>query len=174
MTARLLHYAKEPVELDATVNYDPRGRVGKPNGLWVSVEGEDDWKSWCEDEEFRLGNLASVHEVTLTESARIARITNTEELRAFHEKWAEPTEWSRVIDGTNVIRPEVAGRDTHYWEPDWLKVSLEYDGIIIAPYIWCMRLDGPFWYYGWDCASGCIWNLEAVASFTLVEEGAEV
>lgn len=35
-----------------------------------------------------------------------------------------------------------------------------YDG---APYQWECRLDrDTFWYYSWDCASACIWNLQAV------------
>jgi len=38
-------------------------------------------------------------------------------------------------------------------------VSKEYDGIEIAPYQWDARLS-LIWYYGWDVASGCIWNLD--------------
>jgi len=48
---------------------------------------------------------------------------------------------------------------------NWPAVAEKYDGIIIAPYIWQRRLsDNPdhFWYYGWDCASGCIWNTEVI------------
>ncbi|QBI98814.1 hypothetical protein SEA_BOBBY_184 [Mycobacterium phage Bobby] len=46
---------------------------------------------------------------------------------------------------------------------DWGKVAADYGGIIIAPYQWSRRMD-PHWYYTWDCASGCIWNLEAIES----------
>lgn len=43
-------------------------------------------------------------------------------------------------------------------------IGARYDGIVITPYVWSMRLDrSAFWYYGWDCASGCIWNASAVA-----------
>lgn len=46
---------------------------------------------------------------------------------------------------------------------DWVKVKPLYDGIIITPYQWRCRLDPDiFWYYSWDCASGCIWNLETI------------
>ena len=47
--------------------------------------------------------------------------------------------------------------------PNWDDVVRQYDGLIIAPYQWAKRCDYS-WYYGWDCASGVIWNLRAVAS----------
>ncbi len=47
---------------------------------------------------------------------------------------------------------------------DWTRIASEYQGIIIAPYVWECRLnDSCNWYYGWDCASGCIWDAAAVA-----------
>jgi hypothetical protein len=46
---------------------------------------------------------------------------------------------------------------------DWLRVAQKSAGIIIAPYIWERRLHLP-WYYGWDCASGCVWDAAAVLS----------
>lgn len=46
----------------------------------------------------------------------------------------------------------------------WKKVRKNYDGIIIAPYQWdCRNASETTWYYPWDCASGCIWNLEKVS-----------
>ena len=53
---------------------------------------------------------------------------------------------------------------------DWPKVAERYDGIIIAPYQWSRRLDGPMWYYGWDCASGCVWRARAVLELKSMEE----
>lgn len=44
---------------------------------------------------------------------------------------------------------------------NWNKISIEYDGIEINPYIWKARLE-VYWYYGWDIASGCVWNLDEV------------
>ena len=45
---------------------------------------------------------------------------------------------------------------------DWTRVSEIYDGIEINPYQWSRRHE-LMWYYGWDIASGCLWNLEQVA-----------
>ena len=54
----------------------------------------------------------------------------------------------------------------------WQDVALDYQGILIAPYQWSLRLDKDFrWYYMWDCASGCIWDLSAIASLTLLQGG---
>ena len=56
-------------------------------------------------------------------------------------------------------------RDHYAKEPIWPGVAAEgWAGIEIAPYIWARRLDGPArWYYGWDAASGCIWDPTAAA-----------
>ena len=57
--------------------------------------------------------------------------------------------------------------DTH--EIDWKKVKSKYQGIIIAPYQWSCRLNlDSNWYYGWDCASGCIWDLDCIKDFKLI------
>lgn len=46
---------------------------------------------------------------------------------------------------------------------DWPRVAAVYDGIEIPRYIYQCRLErGVIWYYGWDCASGCVWNLDRV------------
>ena len=50
---------------------------------------------------------------------------------------------------------------------DWPAVATDYPGLIIAPYQWSCRMsEFTRWYYGWDCASGCIWNADAIARVT--------
>lgn len=44
----------------------------------------------------------------------------------------------------------------------------EYAGIIITPYQWARRLELS-WYYNWDCASGCIWDVSAILGVHLRE-----
>jgi hypothetical protein len=44
---------------------------------------------------------------------------------------------------------------------DWKQVAREFAGIEIAPYQWDRR-HTLSWYYGWDCASGCVWHPRAV------------
>jgi len=52
----------------------------------------------------------------------------------------------------------------------WSLVADEYQGIVIAPYVWSRRLCyGANWYYSWDCASGCVWDASAVAGVSLMQ-----
>ena len=157
----LRHYSKEEIHFDRDRTYRDHGaRGGKPDGFWVSVAGPYDWEWWCREEEFGLHHLAVVHRVTLAEDATILRITCGEELDAFHNEWAVETRMSRSLNDT----------DKRWWEIDWAAVAERWEGIIIAPYLWSHRFDGPFWFYGIDCASGCIWNPRAVASVEVISD----
>lgn len=43
---------------------------------------------------------------------------------------------------------------------DWPRVAQSYKGVIITPYQrTVMEQDAFRWYAGWDCASGCVWDL---------------
>lgn len=166
MGNRLMHYQAKPITFDPSRQYkqtEKRATFTKPHGFWVSVEGEDDWPSWCRAEEVRSESLTVAHEVRLTDSANIRRITSVDEIDQFHNEFAAPTDFD--------IRHRYG---TDYWGIDWRPVVREYDGIIIAPYLWERRLDGGCgWYYTWDCASGCIWNLAAIESVTVLSEVAQ-
>ncbi len=150
-TPILEHYSANPVvAVSSRVQETPDM---KPRGFWVSVKGEDDWPSWCRAEEFRLSSLAICHQITLADTANILWLTHPWEIDDLDLEYA-------VNPGA---RPSVF--------VDWRRLAERYDGLIIAPYQWSRRLDGPSWYYGWDCASGCIWNADAIASAgVLVQE----
>lgn len=151
----LKHYPRGSSEfiLDRSRVYNQELRFDKPDGLWVSVKGDDDWLEWCRIEEFGdHGKMRDVeHTVALTCTANVLMLTNPFEIRDFTAEYALP---SRNYDymGDRI---------------DWPRVTGEYDGIIIAPYQWsCRNGEGTFWYYTWDCASGCIWNLDSITSIT--------
>lgn len=110
---------------------------GKPNGLWISVEGfEEDWgwKNWCLASDFDVERLECKHEVFLREDANILYISTLEELKEMGEGY----------------------------DINWHYYTKKYQGIIIAPYIG----EGRYirWYAGWDCSSGCIWDMTAIQS----------
>jgi len=149
----LRHYAAEPRTLDRTMVYEQDRRY-KPRGLWVSVPGEDDWPSWCEGERFGLDRLAFEHAVTVDRDANILVLRGPDDLLKFTDKY-----------GVELI-PRRAGSSLRSDYIDWPTVTSEYEGIIIAPHVWTVRLD-LMWYYGWDCASGCIWDLGAIGALTL-------
>lgn len=149
----LLHYSRFPLTHDALFVKDQiePGAYRKPCGLWVSVEGEDDWASWCKSESFGIGRL--IHRITLAPDANILLCSDKLDLYVFTERYVEE-----------------CGR-YRYRGINWRRVAAEYDGIIIAPYQWECRLnDYTEWYYGWDCASGCVWEPRAVVGVEFVGE----
>lgn len=155
--ARLIHYGKKFLRKVRSVKQgsDATAGLGKPCGLWVSVEGEQDWKEWCEAEQF--GCLDCATQVILKPEARILWLRGTVGLDKFHEEYS----FEQYRSGTYT---RMAIR--------WPSVAEKFQGIIIAPYVWSRRLNGPVsnWYYGWDCASGCIWDAEAVAELRPIEQ----
>ena len=44
---------------------------------------------------------------------------------------------------------------------DWPKIAELYDGILITPYQPAYHLEVR-WYYSWDVASACVWNLDCL------------
>ena len=160
---RLMHYLAEPITFDPHRTYtqdEERGSFTKPVGFWVSVQGEQDWPAWCRSEEYGLDWLACPHEVRLTDKANIRLITSVDELDEFDDDYATPT-------GRDIHRHT----DRQFWGSDWPSVADRYDGFIIAPYLWERRLGSRCdWYYTWDCASGCIWDLAAIESVTAASE----
>lgn len=146
----LMHYAAAPVALDRTHTY--KQDDFKPNGLWVSVAGEDDWPEWCRREEFREDTLTHAHEVVILDDSNILVLDTPEAILDMGRRYPSSGSLSR------------------WAEVDWTKVAATYDGIVIAPYQWSLRLDPrAHWYYTWDCASGCIWNLD-VLDISLCEQ----
>ncbi len=160
--SRLLHYSAEPLTAVRSVAQgEPSGRYDKPAGLWLSVEGDDDWRQWCEAESF--GDPASqlCYEIVLAPDANVFRIETAGALLAFTREY-----------GCDPYMGPMAGRTQMFGRGiQWPRVAEKHAGIIIAPYQWSLRLDPrAHWYYSWDCASGCVWNAEAVAEIRPVED----
>lgn len=152
MLTDLRHHSKAPLALDAL---EQRGQEAglKPSGLWVSVGSE--WQDWCSSEDWGLDGTELLYRVALNPTAKILTIESVEQLDSFTASYPAQEAWAQ---GMGMI--------------DWPRVATEFDGIIISPYQWSRRLGGiaTLWYYGWDCASGCIWNPAAVESLTLITE----
>ena len=158
---RLMHYSELALPFGPMDYVQNELRAfGKPTGYWVSVQGEDDWPTWCRENEFFLGGLTHAYEVTLAPDANILTLTTPDDLKSFHSRHS-------VEDApTMELRKMRSVSDEYVWKSrpiDWNTVADLYDGIIIAPYQWPCRMKYD-WYYGWDAASGCIWNLRAIAA----------
>lgn len=153
MSEPLLHYSHQPLgELVSTSQVKGQGEREpwlKPHGLWLSV-GEA-WKEWCEAEDFNVDRLAHVSEVILRADANMALIDSKAALEAFNTRYSH--------------RP-FPGLEFAYM--DWAQVAADHQGLLVAPYLWECRFDtdrhASLWYYAMDCASGCIWDVSAVAS----------
>lgn len=155
---KLTHYRNTPFEEGEVDEVFKMARVQpgykhgfKPHGLWVSVDGEYDWKWWCEGEEFHLDRLECPHTVVLVPDHKVLVLSTEVALREFTEQYK--------------CKEQLGIR--HVMSMDWPLVATRHAGIIIAPYQWDCRMgEETFWYYPWDCASGCIWRSEAIASIT--------
>lgn len=158
---RLIHYTDRPINVLEDRKYSQSALYwqAKPNGLWISVEdiGEKipnnyNWKEWCESENFRIEALAISYEIILKEGANILHLKSVEEIEEFTKLYPlKKRGWDDEWD-TN--------------ELDWDEIKKKYQGIIISPYQWACRLSlETSWYYGWDCSSGCIWDISCVKEF---------
>lgn len=147
MAERLFRFGKRAgFELSRVQSY--RQEPGpKPRGLWVSVGMS--WKEWCESESWNVDGVRYAAEVELFPSAKILWVSGAAQIEAF----------ARTYRITVLEQSRLLG-----YYIDWVAVAERYQGIVISPYCWEKRLaDGMMWYYGWDCASGCIWDLSAVS-----------
>jgi hypothetical protein len=152
----LFHYSKSPLVAVRSVD-QPTKEEGwlspyKPKGLWLSVD--DEWAEWCRSESFNVDSLSKRYRIELADAASLLWLRTAEDIREFARRY----------------KKEIPGF-TYMTHIDWRRVAAEYPGIVIAPYRWSCRLElQTHWYYGWDCASGCIWDAAVVAH---IEEAPE-
>ncbi len=158
---KLIHYSSKEISSLEFREYDPIPPIMKPNGLWFSVEELPDadsvtWKEWCESENFRIENLSFPYEIILNDNASILHLKSEGEIFQFNKHYR--------FSAGNYDSP------LHAYMVNWVEVKKEYQGIIIAPYQWDCRLSPTcIWYYGWDCASGCIWDITCIKYFLLLK-----
>lgn len=146
----LSHFSKEPFEFDPKRKYSLEHKWAyKPKGLWLSHEDPQafGWREWCEGEEFGLERLKyrSDFECDLT---YWAVLRTSDEILSFSKEYG-------MDDPSSAVKI--------FKMMDWPRVVKEFSGLLITPYNWSLRLHpATHWYYGWDCASACCWNLKTV------------
>jgi hypothetical protein len=128
----------------------------------VSVDGEDDWPSWCHSEGFCEDRLVHRFRITLADDANILQLVGEGGIRSLTQEYGVTPQG---------ITGRFGLRDSHWI--DWPRIAQQYKGVIISPYCWGSRLEVA-WYYGWDCASGCIWDASAIASVAEIPATSEV
>jgi hypothetical protein len=127
----------------------------KPSGFWYGFGSE--WIDWCRHE---MPNWTGKYIYGVdVDNINILRITTHMELMQFSR------EYQSDVSDTGYRRD--AGEAI-----DWKMVANKYDGIEINPYQFEARMQ-YMWYYGWDIASGCVWNLKNVKLKLLTDQGIE-
>jgi hypothetical protein len=161
------HWASDPVKL-RRMSYTQGGHP-KPNGLWFDVDGT--WKRWCESTEFHLEHLRYRHAVSILDPSRILFLRSAKGIDAFTRNYghnlsgfvqslqsAEDTDAFARAYGRDLFG-EIQKQFTNYIM--WREVAGKYTGIIIDPYS-RSRSQTYLWYYGWNCAGGCIWDTSVI------------
>jgi hypothetical protein len=161
------HWASDPVEL-RRMSYPQKGHP-KPNGLWFDINGS--WKRWCEAVQFRLEDLRFRHTVTILDDSRVLILRNSKDIDVFTSQYRhdisghiQPLQSSEDLDAFERqyggdLFSDIKGQFTHYIM--WGEVAEQHTGIIIDPYFHAMS-QAYLWYYGWNCAGGCIWDTSVV------------
>ena len=97
---RLIHYSKKPLRRVRSKPHD-NALVGayKTPGLWVSVEGPDDWLHWCKSESFGLDGFKYATEVILN-VANVLCLSTVAQIDNFTKQYTPENgpEWGRSID----------------------------------------------------------------------------
>lgn len=120
----------------------------KPDGLWISIDNS--WEEWCRDNEFKLDAIQNKYKIELNDNSNILIINTINKFKEFYNRYKTESEIGS------------------FYKPDWGTIKNKYDGIIISPYFYQLRLEIDYlWYSIWDCSSGCIWNLNSIKSIIL-------
>lgn len=141
----LVHYSDTPLKEVYNAPYQVEGR--KPVGLWFSNENKDGWRSWCKDQDFRQDCFNYKTTVKFKHDAKILQLSNKQSAKKFHLKYGKP-DYPECTYNLN-------------WKVDWPKVAKDYDAVYFPTYYNELR-DQYRWYDSLDCASGCVWNADAI------------
>lgn len=142
------HYGNNQFDKTLVKPIKNRETWGKPTGgFWASrVDAENSWKEWCEREEFETHKLKKHFDFTLRDDTKlleIKTISDLNKLRQEHQDWFVKPKWEFV--------------DKSFL--DFEKISKLYDAMEVNA---GSDEELYFDFYGWDCDSICIFNLDCV------------
>lgn len=122
----------------------------KPLGLWYAC-GEE----WLDVFSEKMPNWKSKYKYVYKldiDFSNILKIFGSDEFKKFELKYSLKSTKGR--EGEKI---------------DWFKVAEDYKGIEICPYLPEYRTES-LWYYGWDIASGCIWDGSCIRKVELISQ----
>ena len=130
----------------------------KPNGIWYSCGNS--WYNFIKNEGMYNWLYKYIHKIKIKkEKLTTIKNKNNEKLliinniNDFDKFYNEYRIFHNILD---------------YYLIDWIKVSKDYGGIEICPYLQEKRKIK--WYNTWDVASGCIWNNNIIKDILLIYE----
>ena len=123
-----------------------------PNGLWLSITGNNDWEKTCLKTNYRLDNLKSKIQVFLKLSSKILIFHTTADYDNFAKKYGYYSEQERRV---LLFR--------------WEEIIKEYQGIAV-PYLNPELFGIVQWRNAWCCTSACIWDLQAVKEAYIIND----
>jgi hypothetical protein len=161
------HWTSQPTKLRKR-NYLQSGHP-KPNGLWFDVNGS--WKRWCEAAQFNFENLRYRHTMTILDASHILFLRNAKDIDLFTRQYGrnlsghiqllqskDPIDAFARQYGRDLLG-DIQRQFSHYIL--WGEVAERHSGIIINPYSHA-RSRTYLWYYGLNCAGGCIWDTSVI------------
>ena len=157
-----LHHSRPDTRVDGTPQISGfTQKVGpKPTGLWYECQdgSSQTWKAFCETGfSYGYSKYDKQYNVVLNDY-EILFIPDEHHFEKFYEMYS--TNHPADPAGTRGFDKMI----------DWPQVSRDYAGIEICPYLYSKRMDeDSFWYYGWDVASGCVWDPKGIQD--LVQKG---
>ena len=121
--------------------------------------------------QFRLEALRYRHTVTILDASRILFLRKAKDIDAFTREYgrdlsghirllqsAEDTDGFGRKYGRDLFA-DIQKQFSNYIM--WEEVAEKHSGIVINPYSRA-RSQTYLWYYGWNCAGGCIWDASVI------------
>jgi len=121
----------------------------KPKGLWACPEyAIDEWKDWCEDEDWNADSLTEHFDFTLKPETKILLIKDVYDILPYCK--------SDGITHSYTIDPTV---DKIL---DLEKIYREFDGMEVDMRSGWSRFHWSKLFYTWDVSSIVVWNLSRI------------
>lgn len=136
-----MHNSELPIKRLKRKSIEQTNISNKPEGFWYSID--DAWISWCKKND-NLDWIGKFNYSVDISKLNILKLYSEAKIFEFTEMYN---------DGNGIFTTFV----------DWREVAKKYDGIEITVYFPHLAGDSRTnWLKGWDCASGCIWNMKNV------------
>lgn len=148
---------KKKIKFDKKRKYQQVSGI-KPDGFWYACY--DDWYNFEERGDSKYIHQININSRVLTNiqnknKDKLLVIDNVNDFDIFNSRYAYELRYS------NDSEKEIFKyNDLQNYLVDWNKVSQDYGGIQICPYL--KKRKKILWYYSFDVASGCVWNIKSI------------